>query len=165
MTSTSRTTTTSAAGSALPILRKALRDSRGGLLGWLAGLKFRSLLAGVDHWVAFGLLVLIGAKMLIESFQPKDIKQAASAIDLWTLLLLALATSIDALAAGLTLALLGEPIIAAAGLIGAVAFVLSLLGGLLGSCAGRNCAAWIEALGGLILIGLGGANLIAHLYF
>jgi putative Mn2+ efflux pump MntP len=133
------------------------------LLGWLAGMSLRSLISGLDHWVAFGLLVFVGGKMLVESFRSGSAAGSAGAMRLPTLLLLALATSIDALAVGLSLSFLHTRIVGPALLIGAVTFVLSLAGGLLGARLGTRFGRRIEALGGLILIGIGIKILVEHL--
>ncbi|MBU4198715.1 MAG: manganese efflux pump MntP family protein [Verrucomicrobia bacterium] len=133
------------------------------MLGWLAGLSLRALISGVDHWVAFGLLVLIGGKMIVESFRLKDVNPDAGSMSLSMLLLLSVATSIDALAVGLSLAVLKVLIVGPALLIGVVTFVLSLLGGLIGSRVGHCFEAKIEALGGLILVGIGVKILIDHI--
>ncbi len=133
------------------------------MLGWLAGGELRDFISGLDHWVAFGLLAIIGGKMIGESFRRKDAAGAAGPTGLGTLLLLSVATSIDALAVGLSLSLLRVPIVGPALLIGCVTFVLSLLGGLIGSRVGCFCGNKIEALGGLILVGLGIKILLAHL--
>lgn len=132
------------------------------MIGWLAGLGFREFISGVDHWVAFGLLVFIGGKMIVESFEIKDVNSETGPMSLATLLLLSLATSIDALAVGLSLAMLKAPIVGPALLIGAVTFMISLLGGLIGSRVGHCFESKIEALGGLILIGIGVKILIEH---
>lgn len=133
------------------------------MLGWLAGGELRAFISGLDHWVAFGLLALIGGKMVWESFRPQAAAGPAGPTGLGTLLLLAVATSIDALAVGLSLSLLQVPIVKPALLIGAVTFGLSLLGGLLGSRVGYLFGRWVEALGGLILIGIGLKILLEHL--
>ena len=133
------------------------------MIGWLAGLTLRTFIARWDHWVAFGLLVFIGGKMIVESFRLRDTTRAAGPISLSMLLLLSVATSIDALAVGLSLSLLQVLIVSPALLIGAVTFLLSLLGGLIGSRVGHCCGNRIEALGSLILIGIGVKILLDHL--
>lgn len=133
------------------------------LLGWLAGMSLRSLISGLDHWVAFGLLAFVGGKMFVESFRLKEATGSSGPMRLPTLLLLSLATSIDALAVGLSLSLLRTPIAGPALLIGAVTFILSFLGGLLGSRLGTRFGRRVEALGGLILVGIGVKILLEHL--
>ncbi len=134
------------------------------MVGWLAGLSLRGWIAGVDHWAAFGLLTIIGVKMIVESFKPKDSSHVSGTLPLPVLLMLSVATSIDALAVGLSLSFLKTPIVGPALLIGAVTFSISLLGGLIGSRAGERFGNRIEALGGLILVGIGTKILIAHLW-
>jgi len=134
------------------------------MAGWLAGVSLRGLIAGLDHWVAFGLLAVIGGKMIVESFKEKDAARPAGSLTLPVLLMLSVATSIDALAVGLSLALLKSPIVGPALLIGVVTFSISLLGGLIGSRLGHHCGRRIEALGGLILVGIGVKILITHLW-
>ena len=133
------------------------------MIGWLAGRELQGFISGLDHWVAFGLLVFVGGKMIVESFRPKDMTGETGPEGLLTLLLLAAATSIDALAVGLSLSLLNAPIVGPALLIGLVTFSLSLAGGLIGSRAGHFCGNKVEALGGLILVGIGVKILIEHL--
>lgn len=132
------------------------------LIGWLAGLRLRDFISGFDHWVAFGLLSLIGGKMIYESTKIGDDKEIRS-LNLFVLLLLSIATSIDALAVGLSFAFLkisiATPIIA----IGIVTFMLSFLGVLVGNKLGHFFENKMEILGGLILIGIGIKILIEHL--
>ncbi|HAH31707.1 MAG TPA: hypothetical protein DCL44_05270 [Elusimicrobia bacterium] len=128
------------------------------VLGWLAGLGLKNFISGYDHWVAFGLLGFIGGKMIYESFKMKD-EQArenkSSPFDTGTLTLLSIATSIDALAVGLTFSMLTVSIAGPAITIGLVTFGLSVFGVALGSKAGHFFENRIEALGGLILIAIG----------
>lgn len=131
------------------------------ILGWLAGLSFRAAIASFEHWLACGLLVAVGGKMVWESFRPRAAQSAP--VGLGLLVLLSLATSIDALAVGLSLSFLRVPIIGPALLIGAVTFSLSLLAGLIGCRIKKEgCAARLELLGGLMLIGLGLKILCDH---
>jgi putative Mn2+ efflux pump MntP len=137
--------------------------------GWLIGGSFRSLIQGFDHWIAFGLLLLIGGKMVLEFFTAKD-RQNSSCDDTrsdirnpWTLLLLAVATSIDALAVGLSYSILGAPILIPAIVIGAVTFVLCLIGVEFGKRIGARFERWAELTGGLILVFIGTRILIEHL--
>ena len=134
------------------------------MAGWLAGLSLRGFISGIAHWVAFGLLAVIGGKMIVESFKEKDAARPAGSLTLPVLLMLSVATSIDALAVGLSLALLKSPIVGPALLIGVVTFSISLLGGLIGSRLGHHCGRRIEALGGLILLAIGVKILATHLW-
>src|SRR4030042_1221085 len=132
------------------------------LIGWLAGLHLRDFISGVDHWVAFGLLSLIGGKMIYESTKIEDDKEIRS-LNLFVLFLLSLATSIDALAVGLSFAFLKISIATPIIVIGIVTFMLSFLGVLVGNKLGHFFENKMEFLGGLILIGIGIKILIDHL--
>jgi putative Mn2+ efflux pump MntP len=132
------------------------------LIGWLAGLRLRDFISGVDHWVAFGLLSLIGGKMIYESTKIGDDKEIRS-LNLFVLLLLSIATSIDALAVGLSFAFLKISIATPIIVIGIVTFMLSFLGVLVGNRLGHFFEKKMEIVGGLILIGIGIKILIEHL--
>lgn len=130
------------------------------LLGWGLGLTFAELLQAVDHWVALLLLTALGLKMLHEAFASED--SAPNQLAGWALFTVAIATSIDAAAAGLTLATLGIPIFLAVATIGATTFLLSYGGVLAGRAAGQWLGRYAEVAGGLILIGIGAKIFIAH---
>ena len=136
------------------------------LLGWALGLAFASIIRGVDHWVAFVLLALIGAKMAYTALRAK---QAELRLDRslrtnnWTLLTMAIATSIDAAAAGVTLPLLGQPVLIACSVIGVVTMLVSAAGVFIGAAAGALIGKRAELIGGLVLIGIGTKILIDHL--
>jgi len=132
------------------------------LIGWLAGLRLRDFISGFDHWVAFGLLSLIGGKMIYESTKIGDDKEIRS-LNLFVLLLLSIATSIDALAVGLSFAFLKISIATPIIVIGIVTFILSFLGVLVGNRLGHFFEKKMEIVGGLILIGIGIKILIEHL--
>jgi putative Mn2+ efflux pump MntP len=135
------------------------------VLGWLLGHTVVDLIAGYDHWLAFALLAIVGGRMLWESFRPGDGRPAGTDITRgFTLLTLAIATSIDALAVGLTFAFLEVNIALASSVIGAVAFALSVAGFLLGKRAGRLMGKRAEAIGGLILIAIGLRILLTHIF-
>ncbi len=132
------------------------------LIGWLAGLGFRVLIAGNDHWIAFALLALIGGKMIYESSKKDCPQNKVNPLNTLVLLGLAVATSIDALAAGISFALLKINILYTVSLIGLITFVVSMVGVFLGK---KLCGFWgnkIEIAGGLILIGIGLKILIEH---
>lgn len=133
------------------------------LVGWLAGIGLSVLIARVDHWIAFGLLVFIGGKMIVESFRFRDTAAAKGSLGWLTLLLLSVATSIDALAVGLSLSLLQVFIVTPALVIGGVTFGLSLAGVWIGKRFGHCFEKKLEILGGLILIGIGVKILWDHL--
>lgn len=133
------------------------------LIGWFAGLSLKDLISGVDHWIAFGLLSVIGCKMIYESTKMDGKKKEASSLSLWMLLMLSIATSMDALAVGISFAILNMSIIMPILVIGTVTFALSFLGVLIGNKAGHFFEKKIEIVGGLILIGIGIKILIEHL--
>jgi putative Mn2+ efflux pump MntP len=131
------------------------------VIGWLAGLGLKDIIMGIDHWIAFGLLGLIGAKMIYDSTKSDDGKEVD--ITLFVALTLAVATSIDALMVGLSFAFLETSILIPVLIIGAVTFVLSLVGFKFGSGLGRIFGKRIKILGGLILILIGIRILAEHL--
>jgi putative Mn2+ efflux pump MntP len=135
------------------------------VLGWLAGDRLLGLIKGFDHWVAFGLLALIGGRMIYESFGLSDEEKACRPDQTQgrRLVLLALATSIDALAVGLSLGVVRTSILYPAVVIGATSFVLTVVGAKLGPIVGRIVGRRAELLGGLILIGIGIKILVEHL--
>ncbi|HEY3419140.1 MAG TPA: manganese efflux pump MntP family protein [Methanomassiliicoccales archaeon] len=130
-------------------------------LGWLAGLGLRDIIMGIDHWIAFALLGFIGAKMIYESTKAEE--GDGDAVTLTLALTLAVATSIDALMVGLSFALLETSILVPILIIGAVTFVLSLIGFVFGSGLGKLFSKKIEIVGGLILILIGIQILVEHL--
>ena len=132
------------------------------LVGSLAGLTIRDYIADYDHWVAFGLLAAVGGKMIYESFKITP-KKKFNPNDVFVLLLLSIATSIDALAVGITLSFLDVSIALAVVVIGLVTFILSYLGVYIGKKAGQFFESRIEAIGGIVLIALGIKILIEHL--
>lgn len=129
------------------------------VIGWFAGRVARPLIEAWDHWVAFGLLVLIGGKALWEALREEELaEEVAMPRDPtrgWSLVLFSVATSIDALAVGVSLAMLGEAIWRPALVIGLITGGLTVLGMLIGSRLGRRFGRWIEVVGGLVLIGIG----------
>lgn len=133
------------------------------VIGWLAGLTVQQQVAAWDHWIAFGLLAFVGGHMLREAFTDQDDKAAASDPTRgMSLVLLSVATSIDALAVGFSLSLLGVSIWTPALVIGLVAGVLTVIGMLLGRRAGDRWGPRVEIAGGLILIGIGLKILVEH---
>ncbi len=140
------------------------------LLGWLAGRTVADLIRSVDHWVAFGLLSLIGGRMFLQAFlawrRGEDCALPDGKSDPTStrrLLTLAVATSIDALAVGVGLAFLRDGILPAVLLIGVITFSLSALGVFLGRRLGCLFQQRAEMLGGLILVGIGIRILAEHL--
>ncbi len=133
------------------------------LIGWLAGFGLRDFISGVDHWVAFGLLSVIGVKMIIESTKMKSAEKKADPLNIYVLLILSVATSIDALAVGLTLSVLKTAVITPALIIGVVTFILSFIGVYIGDRFGHFFESKIEVAGGLILIIIGAKILFEHI--
>jgi putative Mn2+ efflux pump MntP len=115
--------------------------------------------------VAFGLLSAVGGKMIYESFRIESVERSLDPSKIYVLLALSVATSIDALAIGITLPLITSSIIIAVSIIGIVTFALSYTGVYIGKKFGHFFESGIEALGGLFLIGLGIKILIQHLFF
>ena len=125
------------------------------VLGWLAGRTIVNLIADYDHWVAFIFLALVGSRMIWESTRSRDGHRMIDISKGSVLLTLSVATSIDALAVGLTFAFLKVNIVLASLTIGAVALVATAVGFLLGRKAGKLMGKRAEAIGGAILIGIG----------
>jgi len=133
------------------------------IVGFLAGLGLMGYIAPYDHWIAFALLAFVGGKMIYESFRIEAAERDRNPANLAVLLILSFATSIDALAVGITLSLLRAPIALAVTIIGAVTFVLSYSGVVLGKRFGHVFESKIEIVGGLILIAIGIKIVIEHL--
>ena len=133
------------------------------LLGYLAGSTVSAVIARYDHWIAFGLLAFIGGRMLWESARGTEEGGQPSLGALRKLLVLSIATSIDALAVGVSLAVLRENIWVNAAWIGCVTFALSTLGVLAGRRLGRRMQRFATVAGGLVLIFIGAKILIEHL--
>ena len=126
------------------------------LLGWLLGTSVKNYIEAVDHWIAFGLLALIGGNMILESIKKQE-EEIECTVVLTTknLILQAIATSIDALAVGISFAILDVHIVAAAAIIGIVAFIISYIGGILGTGLGQFLEKKTTFVGGLVLIAIG----------
>jgi putative Mn2+ efflux pump MntP len=131
------------------------------VVGWLGGLGLRDVITEIDHWIAFGLLGFIGAKMIYDSTKSED--GEVEDVTLCMALVLAVATSIDALMVGLSFAFLETPILVPVLVIGVVTLALSYLGFTFGSKMGTMFGRKIRVLGGLILILIGVRILIEHL--
>jgi putative Mn2+ efflux pump MntP len=134
------------------------------MLGYLIGNAFRVVIESFDHWVAFILLMLIGLKMLKEAKEEKD-KDYCTPFSIKEILILAIATSIDALAVGVVLAVEKSPVLLAGGLIGCVTFVISYIGVVLGKRIGSKFEDKAQMVGGFALILIGTKILIEHLFF
>lgn len=137
------------------------------LAGWALGSGFQSYIEPVDHWIAFALLAFIGGKMLYDAFHEEDgdepVAGEAARLDLKEILMLAIATSIDALAVGVSFAFLQVDIVPAISLIGVITFALSLVGVAAGHQFGARFEKPATIVGGLVLILIGLKILLEHL--
>ncbi|HOX11991.1 MAG TPA: manganese efflux pump MntP family protein [Spirochaetia bacterium] len=140
------------------------------LAGYFVGAAFRGPIRGYDHWIAFGLLAFVGAKMIKEGFEVRtdaacdeEELRKRNILDLGTLVLLSVATSIDALAVGLSYSLLDQPILPPASIIGVLTFLVCLAGCEFGKRLGAVFERWAEVAGGAVLVGIGIKILAEHL--
>lgn len=133
------------------------------VLGWLAGRGLVEHIARFDHWVAFGLLAAVGGKMLFEGLRRNSCETRPDPFRLGTLCVLALATSIDALAVGMSFSMLAMSIVLPVAIIGGVTFALSLGGVYVGRRFGDVLGNRVQAAGGVILVGIGVKILAEHL--
>ena len=133
------------------------------ILGWLVGSTIEPWIAPVDHWIAFGLLAFVGVRMIRSGLDTEGESHATDPSRGATLVMLSVATSIDAFAVGLSLAVLGVGIIYPSIIIGLVAGGMSLLGIFLGGRLGKTFGKRMEVVGGLILIAIGARVVISHL--
>ena len=136
------------------------------LIGYVLGSQFQSYIVNVDHWIAFVLLALIGGKMLWDAFHEDDEELSCPAdgkLDLRELVMLAVATSIDALAVGITFAFLRVDILTSVGLIGVTTFALSIVGVAVGHRFGARYEKPATVAGGIVLILIGLKILLEHL--
>ncbi|PLX28317.1 MAG: hypothetical protein C0600_09920 [Ignavibacteria bacterium] len=133
------------------------------ILGWLAGTTFVSMIETVDHWIAFMLLAIIGGRMIYNSFQGEEQRIRRDVTKGWSLVSLSVATSIDALAVGLSLAMISEGIFFPALVIGIVAAAMSLIGIRLGERISHIVGTHMEFIGGIVLILIGLKIVIEHI--
>ena len=133
-------------------------------IGYILGAQFQEAIASIDHWIAFVLLALIGGNMIHEALD-NDEEEADASLDVKTMFLLAVATSIDALAIGITFAFLKVNIIPAVCFIGIVTFIISFAGVKIGNVFGARYKNKAEIVGGVILIFLCLKILLEHLVF
>ena len=133
------------------------------IIGSLAGLGLRGYIGVYDHWIAFGLLTFVGGKMVYEAFAIESAEKNLDPSNLMILLSLSVATSIDALAVGVTLSLLATSIVFSALIIGVITFGLSYAGIAIGKRFGHFFESKIEVIGGFILIAIGLKILLSHL--
>lgn len=137
-------------------------------IGWVLGIQFESYITSIDHWIAFVLLGFIGGKMIVEAVKPEEeeaveVKKVDEPLDIKEMFILAIATSIDALAVGITFAFLQYPIVEAISIIGVVTFVISVGGVYVGNFFGSKYKNKAEFAGGVILVILGLRILLSHL--
>ena len=133
-------------------------------IGYLLGSQFESMITQIDHWIAFVLLGIIGSSMIKESREDEE-EEVSASFDMKTMLALAVATSIDALAVGVTFAFLHVNIVWAVTFIGCTTFVLSAVGVKVGNIFGMKYKSRAELAGGVILILMGVKILLEHLGF
>lgn len=134
------------------------------VIGWLLGRQFEGLIKSIDHWIAFVLLALIGANMIREAVKNEE-ENLNDSFSPRTMLALAVATSIDALAVGVTFAFLDVEIVPAVSMIGVTTFVLSAIGVKIGNVFGAKYKSKAELVGGIVLVVMGVKILIEHLFF
>jgi putative Mn2+ efflux pump MntP len=151
------------------------------IIGWLLGNSFRTYIESFDHWVAFGLLAIIGIKMIIESREAEEVScpvpengensaksdgnsNKFDVKNLWTLFVLAIATSIDAMAIGLSYSLINQSIWVPASAIGIITFAVCLLGFEFGKRIGTLFEKWAQIIGGIVLVLIGTKILLEHLF-
>ena len=136
-------------------------------IGWVLGSQFEQYITSIDHWIAFILLGFIGGKMVVEAIREKDeaveVGKMDPPLDLKEMFILAIATSIDALAVGITFAFLQVPIVEAISIIGITTFVISVIGVYVGNFFGNRYKKKAELAGGMILILIGFKILLEHL--
>jgi putative Mn2+ efflux pump MntP len=135
------------------------------IIGWLAGMTVQKWISAYDHWIAFVLLAIVGGRMIWAAFDEQNDNAASDPTRGMTMVMLAVATSIDALAVGLSLAMLHVSIWWPATVIGVVAGVLTVIGMLLGRRLGTIWGKRVEICGGLILCAIGLKILLEHIVF
>jgi putative Mn2+ efflux pump MntP len=133
------------------------------IIGWFGGQALTSIIGLLGDWLAFGLLVFLGLRMIRQSIQPEKRGRHYDPTKGWSLVGLSMATSIDAFAVGVSLGLIGLSIWVPAAIIGAVALVLTYVGTHIGRRAGDSLGHWAERIGGVVLIAIGSRILIQHL--
>ncbi|MBN2597494.1 manganese efflux pump MntP family protein [Labilibaculum sp.] len=135
------------------------------IIGWYTGWELKDLIKDFDHWVAFILLAGMGSKMIYESITSKEKDCSFNPLKLLVLIGISVATSIDALVVGLSLALIDVVIWFPAIIIGIITFIVSMLGMLLGKKIGSKMSKRFEIIGGVVLILIGFRILIEHIFF
>jgi len=135
------------------------------IIGWFFGTKINNLIASVDHWIAFGLLTIIGIKMIIEGVKPEGLLKSFNPFNLRVLIALSIATSIDALVVGFSFGLLEVHILFPAIVIGGVTFIAAMLGMLFGKNIPAKRSHQSIILGGIILTAMGVKIIAEHIWF
>lgn len=131
------------------------------VLGWLGGITIKEWIESYDHWIALGILSVLGIKMLIESFKKSEEKNI-NPLDIKVIISMALATSIDAFAVGISFAIIEVNMLLAFIIIGSVTFITSMLGILFGKKTGSHFGQKMEIIGGIILIAIGIKIVLEH---
>ncbi len=134
-------------------------------LGYVLGTTFANKIADIDHWIAFILLALIGANMIKEALSSDDDECQDDSLRLGDLIMLSIATSIDALAVGITFAFFNVSLLLSVSMIGIITFIICVIGVKVGNVFGEKYKSKAELAGGLILIVMGAKILIDHLFF
>lgn len=133
------------------------------VIGWFIGVSVKSIIAGLDHWVAFGLLLLIGGKMILEGLKNEDDRKVFNPLNPAVMIGISVATSIDALVVGLSFGVLDTHILFPALIIGVVTFLAAMLGIFFGKHIPGKTSQRSMIAGGLILVLIGGKILLEHL--
>jgi len=135
------------------------------LIGWFAGVGASQYIEDYDHWVAFALLAVIGGKMIYEGFDNDSDEEKNMELKVLTIIGQSIATSIDALAVGISFAILNIDIISPILIIGLVTFIFSITGLYIGKAIGNKFSKKVEIIGGIVLIAIGIKIVIEHIYF
>jgi manganese efflux pump family protein len=135
------------------------------VLGWLAGSTIAGLISGIDHWIALALLAYVGVNMIRSGFNPDGEAYTSDPSRGKVLMMLCVATSLDAMAVGLSMAMLKTPILEPSIVIGVVTYGLSALGLVGGMRLGETFGKKMEIVGGLILVGIGLRVVLSHVFF
>jgi putative Mn2+ efflux pump MntP len=134
------------------------------IIGWLLGFTFKNIIESFDHWIAFSLLLIIGAKMIYDSFRSEK-KEIINNLSKTALIGMGVATSIDALAVGITLGIISSKIIISSVIIGLITFFFAMVGLRLGKFFKEGYSRIVEIFGGIILVIIGIKILIEHLFY
>ena len=133
------------------------------LIGWFLGVQIESYISNYDHWIAFGLLAILGLRMIYESFSKEENNTSANPLNPVILIGMAIATSIDALVVGVSFAFMNMNIYLSVAIIGLVTFLVSMVGMLFGKKVGGKLGKRMEIVGGIILIIIGLKMLFSHI--